>query len=86
MQKDSKIFDDLARMATGAAGGLLDFKREIEAMVSTQMEKLLNKMKLVTREEHEVVREMAAKAREENKKLAERLETLEKRLKEHTPR
>ena len=80
MQKDSRILDDLARMASGAAGGLLDMKREVEAMVSAQLEKLLLKMHLVSKEEFEVVREMATKARAENEILAKRVELLEKKL------
>jgi BMFP domain-containing protein YqiC len=34
----------------------------------------------VTREEHEAVKEMAAKAREENERLAARLAEVEKKL------
>lgn len=86
MQKDSKFLDDLARMGAGAFGGLLDAKREVEAMVGTQLEKMLTKMHLVTAEEHQIVQEMAIKAREENAKLVSRVDALEKRLNELAPR
>ena len=56
MQKDNKFFEDIARLAGGAAGGLLDMKREIEDMVGRQMEKLLQKMNLVTKEEFEAAK------------------------------
>jgi BMFP domain-containing protein YqiC len=79
MQKDSRLFDDFSKMASGAAGMLLDVRREVEAAVMAQVEKLLARMNLVRREEFEIVRDMAAKAREEQEKLALRLEVLEKR-------
>jgi BMFP domain-containing protein YqiC len=41
------------------------------------MERILNRMDLVTREEFEAVREMAIRAREENERLAQRLAALE---------
>lgn len=77
MQKDSKLFEDLARMGTSAFGSVLDVKRELEGMVSGQLEKILLKMHLVTKEEFEVVQAMAVKAREENEKLAKKLAEIE---------
>lgn len=80
MQKDNKIFDDLARMATGAAGNLLEMKREMEAMVSQQLERLLAKMDLATKEEIDTVQGMLAKFRSEQEEIKKRLEALEKKL------
>lgn len=82
MQKDSKLFDDVAKLASGAAGTLLDIKREVEAAIMAKMERLLLKMNVVSREEFEVVRELAAKARAEQEKLEKRLSELEKRIKD----
>ena len=76
MQKDSKLFEDLATMAYGAAGALMDVKREIESMVAAACDRLLLKERFVTREEFEVVKSMAQKAREENERLRESLEAL----------
>ena len=42
---------------------------------------MLNDMDLVKREEFEAVKEMAAKAREENDKIADRIAELEEQLK-----
>jgi BMFP domain-containing protein YqiC len=42
-------------------------------------------MNVVAREEFEAVKEMAAKARDENEKLAERVAALEARLAEPRP-
>lgn len=77
MQKDSRILDDFARLAAGAAGSLLDIRREIEAMVAAKMDKILAKTHAVSREEFEAVKAMAAKAREENEMLKDRLAKLE---------
>lgn len=81
MQKDSKLFDDIARMATGAAGSFLDIRREVESSLSVHLERLIRKMNLVTREEFETVRMMAERARAEQEKLAERLDAFEKKMK-----
>ncbi len=78
MQKDNKIFEDIARMASGAAGGLMEMKRDIEVMIGNQLEKLLQKMNLVTREEFDTVQQMLAKSRMEQEELKRRLEALEK--------
>ncbi|HEU5047504.1 MAG TPA: accessory factor UbiK family protein [Rickettsiales bacterium] len=80
MQKDSRIFDDFAKLASGAVGTFSDIKQEIEAAVMDKMEKLLHRMQLVKREEFEVVRLMAEKARAEQERLEERIHRLEKRF------
>jgi BMFP domain-containing protein YqiC len=46
-------------------------------MVQSQVERVLNNLELVKREELDVVRDMARKAREENEALAKRLADLE---------
>jgi BMFP domain-containing protein YqiC len=60
--------------ATGAAQGL---RKEVDTMVQSQVERVLNNLELVKREELDVVRDMARKAREENEALAKRLAELE---------
>lgn len=80
MQKDSKFFDDIARMASGAAGTFTDLKREMEGMVMDKVEKILSRMNLVRREEFEVVRSLAETARAEQEKLTKKLAQLEKAL------
>jgi hypothetical protein len=76
MQKDSKLFDDIARMMSGATNMAFDVKREMEAAIARQMEAFLGKTSLVTREEFEAVKTMALKAREENDALRKEWETL----------
>lgn len=76
MLKDTKLFDDVAKMAASAAGSALDMKRELEAMVHSKIEAYLARTSLVTREEFEVVKEMAVRARTENEALREELAAL----------
>lgn len=80
MQKDNKFFDDMARMATGAAGGLLEMKREMESAIAQKVELLLQRMNLVSREEFDAVQGMLAKSRMEQEELKKRIEALEKSL------
>jgi BMFP domain-containing protein YqiC len=80
MQTDNRLLDDLARLATGAMGAIQGAKGEVEQAVRQRLERALADMDLVSREEFETVKAMAAAAREENIRLAERLAALEARL------
>lgn len=80
MQTQNPFFDDIARMAGGALGALSGLKAEIEALIRQQMERFMAGVDMVPREEFEVVRDMAIKAREENEALATRLADLEAKL------
>ena len=80
MQSQNRFFDDLARVAAGAAGALSGVRGEIEARARDQLERVLAGMDLVSREEFEAARAMAAKARDEQERLLHRVEALEARL------
>lgn len=80
MQSENPLLDDLARVATGALGALTGMRAEVEARIRDQLERVLARMDLVTREEFEAVRAMAAKARLEQEALARRLEAIEASL------
>ena len=80
MQVDNKLLDDLARVAAGAAGAVTGLRDEVEAQMRQRMERLLAHMDVVTREEFEVVRELAANARQEQEALSMTVQALEKRL------
>ena len=80
MQTQNPFLDDLARMAQGVVGGLSGLKQEIDARLREQLERALGRMDLVSREEFEVVKAMAAKARDEQEAMVERLAALEARL------
>jgi BMFP domain-containing protein YqiC len=80
MQKNNPFFDDMARMATAAGSTLLEWRREAERLAQEAAEKMATKMQLISREEFEVVREMASKARAENEVLTQRIAALEAQL------
>ena len=77
MQTQNRLLDDLARVATGALGVAAGMRDEIEARLRDQFEKVLARMDLVTREEFDAVKAMAAKARGEQDILAARVAALE---------
>jgi BMFP domain-containing protein YqiC len=76
----TRILDDLGRLMTDAAGVASGVRREIDGIVKSQIERLLRDADVVTREEFEAVREMAALARDENEALRARIEALEAKL------
>jgi BMFP domain-containing protein YqiC len=81
-QTSSRFFDDLSRLMTDAAGLAEGARREAQTFARTQLERMMAGMDLVSREEFESVREMAARARDENEKLAARVAALEAKLAE----
>lgn len=80
MQTENPIFDHIAKVMTEAAGAADGVRREAETAFKSQMQRFLAESDLVPREEFELVRDMAAKAREENEDLKTRLEALEGKL------
>jgi len=80
MQGDNRLFEDLARMASGAMGAFTGLRDELEARMRDHVERVLGRMNLVRREEFEAVQMMAAKARADQEALEARLAALEARL------
>ncbi len=78
-QTSNRLFDELAKMMTDAAGAAQGVQREMQTMMRAQGEKFLQEMDVVSREEFEAVRAMAEKAREENERLEARIAALEGR-------
>jgi hypothetical protein len=76
----ARLFDELAKLATNAAGAAQGVRREIDTLVKAQVERVLGDLDVVQREEFEAVRDMAAKAREENEALKAKIAALEARL------
>ncbi|WP_137130312.1 accessory factor UbiK family protein [Rhizobium sp. FY34] len=76
----NRMMDEFARLMTDAAGAAQSVRKEAETAFQVQVERLLNSMDVVKREEFEVVREMAIKARDENDALLARIEALEVKL------
>lgn len=77
VQTQSKFFDDLAKLAAGAAGTLHGVRSEVEATFRQWAERWAADLDLVSREEFEAVRAMAAAARKENEELRARLDALD---------
>jgi BMFP domain-containing protein YqiC len=77
MQARGKIFDDISHLMTNAMGVAQGAKDEAETAMKSLMDRWLADRDFVTREEFDVVRAMAQKAREENEALKARLNSLE---------
>ena len=80
MQTDNRLLDDMAKAASGALGSLAGLRHEIEMRVQQQLERLLGRMNLVSREEFETMKSVAQAAREQQIKLERRLQEIEARL------
>jgi BMFP domain-containing protein YqiC len=81
----SRFFDELAKLMTNATGAAQGVRKEVDGLVQSQVERVLNNMNMVKREEFDVVRDMAEKARQENERLEKRLAELELKLNPATP-
>jgi BMFP domain-containing protein YqiC len=79
----SRFFDELAKLMTNASGAAQGVRKEVDTLMQTQVERVLNNLNVVKREEFDVVRDMAEKARLENEKLAARLAEVEAKLASH---
>ena len=80
MQTENRLFDDLARVASGAINTLGGLREEIELRVKERIERFAGEMDLVSREEFDAVKAMAAKARADQEALLDRIATLEQAL------
>jgi BMFP domain-containing protein YqiC len=76
----SRFFDELAKLMTSATGAAQGVRKEVDGLVQSQVERVLNNMNMVKREEFDVVRDMAEKARSENERLEKRIAELEAKL------
>jgi BMFP domain-containing protein YqiC len=76
-----RIFDDISKLFNDAAGAARGLGHEAEALVKSQVERLLTNMDVVNRDEFEAVRDMAVAARNANDALERRIADLEAKLK-----
>jgi BMFP domain-containing protein YqiC len=79
-QTTNPFLDELSKLLTDAAGAAQGMRREVETLMKAQGERILRDMDVVQREEFEAVKEMAAKARDENERLSARVAELEGEL------
>jgi|TARA_B110000014_G_C20116530_1_gene589885 hypothetical protein len=80
MQTRNRLLGDIARVANGAAGVATGMRDEIEAIVQQRLERVLSRLNLVTREEFDVIKELAVTARQEQEALQKRLDEIDKEL------
>ena len=69
MVNKSKILSDLSKMAVDAMGTFSGIRKELEVLVSLRVNKIINKMNLVKRDEFEVLKKIVQKIAIENDKL-----------------
>jgi BMFP domain-containing protein YqiC len=79
-QTTGRVFDEIAKLMTDAAGAAQGVRREVETLMRAQGEKILRDMDVVAREEFEAVKAMAEKARGENERLAQLIAQLAERI------
>ncbi len=81
MQSQNPLIADFVKLANSAAGTLAGMTREAREAARERAKEAFGGMDFVTREEFDAVKAMAAKAREQNDALADRVAALEARIK-----
>ena len=69
MVNKSKIFSDLSKMAVDAMSTFSSLRKEVEVIVSFRVNKIINKMNLVKRDEFEVLKKLVQKMIIDSQKL-----------------
>ena len=69
MVNKSKILSDLSKIAVDEMSTFSSLKKEIDTLVSLRVNKIINKMNLVKRDEFEVLKKLVQKMIIENEKL-----------------
>jgi len=77
MPPSNRLFDDLARLMTDAAGAAQGVRREAETVVRAQAERLIRDLDVASREEVDVLRDLVTTLRTQNEALAARVAALE---------
>ena len=75
----NKILDDVSQLVSGLGVAAQGMRGELAQTLRGMLDTMLADGALVTREEFEVVREMAEKARAENQRLQEEIDALKQR-------
>ena len=81
MQSENPLFADLAKLMNSAAGTFAGMTREARDAARERFREAMGGIDFVSRDEFDAVKDMAAKAREENEALKARIEALEAKLK-----
>ena len=86
MVNKSRILSDLSKFAVDAMSTLSSLRKEIETMVSLRVDKVINKMNLVKRDEFDSLKRIVQKSIIDNEKLKNTSKTTTKKKKKTTPR
>ena len=81
MQSENPLIAAVAKLLNSAAGTVAGMGREARDAARERVREAVGGLDLVSREEFDTVKLMAAKAREENEALKARIEALEAALK-----
>ena len=80
MQSENPLVADLVKLANAAAGTFAGMTREARDGARERMREAFGGLDFVSREEFDAVKDMAARAREDSEKLADRIAALEAKL------
>ena len=69
MVNKNKILSDLSKIAVDAMSTFSGLKKEVETLVSLRVNKIINKMNLVKRDEFDVLKKMVQKVLIENEEF-----------------
>jgi len=86
MVNKSRILSDLSKFAVDAMSTLSSLRKEIETMVSLRVDKVINKMNLVKRDEFDSLKRIVQKSIIDNEKLKNAGKTNTKKKKKTTSR
>ncbi|GJE11551.1 MULTISPECIES: accessory factor UbiK family protein [Methylobacterium] len=77
MPPSNRLFDDLARLMTDAAGAAQGVRREAETVVKAQIERVVRDLDIASREELDVLRDLVTNLQAQNEALSARVAALE---------
>ncbi|WP_267423745.1 accessory factor UbiK family protein [Methylobacterium sp. GC_Met_2] len=77
MPPSNRLFDDLARLMTDAAGAAQGVRREAETVARAQLERVIRDLDIASREELDVLRDLVTSLQTQNTALTARIAALE---------
>ena len=86
MVNKTKILSELSKIAVDAMSTFSGLKKEIETIVKLRVERAINKMNLVRRDEFEVLKKIVQRLTKENKNLKKKPKKTTSRVKKKKKR
>jgi len=80
MQSSNRLLGDIPSLARNTMTMAAGAKTELEQLIQQRVERFLSEKGWVAREEFDAVRSLAQRAREDQEKIHERLDHIEKKL------